>query len=133
MWIVIIIVEEVDADKHNGCPIERWSEKYKHCEENFLLIEMSIESSFVILQIYLIVMVRQNYINLRDGAGEVNKRNQSQLLIMQQEQLMTETIRNSEAQRGYGSEKTKTLFFGAQNPLNSSQKSLSSLITKEAE
>jgi len=76
----------------------------------------------MIIQIYLIVMVRQNYINLRDGAGEVNKRNQSQLLLMQQEQLMAETNRVSETWRESGSGTTMPLFFRAQTPLNSSQK-----------
>jgi hypothetical protein len=54
--------------------------------------------------------VRQNYINLRDGAGEVNTIDQSQVLIMQQEELMNQSIRFCKEQERKGSIPSMQIF-----------------------
>ncbi len=54
------------------CPM--FKRYQNNCIKKFFTIEVALEIPFCLFNIYLIVLVRQNYINLRDGAGEVYKR-----------------------------------------------------------
>lgn len=105
MWITLITLMEVYASKNDRCPISRWSVKNTHsnCEENFLILECCLELPFSAFQIYLIILVRQNYINKRDGAGEVNTLDQTRDLILQQEELMNQSVSYSQVKELKGS------------------------------
>ena len=73
IWFLLVTLVEVYNINHNQCPISKiYSKKLKgECQENFLIVEFGIEIPFSAFEIYLIILLRQNYINLRDGAGEV--------------------------------------------------------------
>jgi len=70
---------EVLYKKNNKCPISKfYGQKAKtNCLEVFLILEICIEIPFSAFSIYLIILLRQNYINLRDGAGEVARKDNS--------------------------------------------------------